>query len=63
MGKLKAQYLNKKSATKLSNYRRSDEQHAAMQANADLYTGGNLSAWIIFASTMLKPQKQHLEEK
>jgi hypothetical protein len=46
---------------KLFSLKVSIEELAAMQKNANLFTNGNMSAWVRYASTYLKPNPKDIE--
>lgn len=47
-----------KTGPKLINLKAADEERAALQAKADKYANGNLSAWLRYAGLHHKPTKR-----
>jgi hypothetical protein len=59
--KLKSQFTSRSKKTKILNLKCTDDEISEMKKNAELFSGGNLSAWIRFASIKLRPSKKFLE--
>jgi len=60
MGKILRQISNAKKT--LMNFKIVDSDRKKIVENAHKYTGGNISAWIKYASINYKPKKDELDE-
>jgi len=60
MGKILRQISNAKKT--LMNFKISNQDRKAVIENANKYTGGNISAWVKYASLNYKPKKGELSE-
>jgi len=61
MFKLKEKFFRQSSESSIINFRGSEEEKKAMQDKANLFTQGNLSAWLRYASTQLAPKQTDLK--
>lgn len=52
--------IPKKEKRKLLNFKATEAERKAIQANADKYAGGSISAWLRFAGTKCKPSRKDL---
>lgn len=58
---MKLKILKKKSKEPLANFSCPEETRKAIQAKADLYTDGNFSAWVRYATINMVPPKSDLD--